>query len=271
MADKRPYAKIDTGYMMNPKWFRIERELRDDDRIDERTDYRSLVRVAREAHIASILYCAQNVTDGLFPVDAIKAITVVRPEEEPAITALFTVGMWVNETGGLARVHDYLEHQTSSEKVKQLSDAGKKAVSAREAKRSSDRSSNRSSDRSSEEKRREEKRNIERATSATRPDDDPAFLAFWDNYPKKVSKDQARKAYEKRIKQGISPSVLASKALEYATLMEHEQRDKKFIKNPATWLNAAAYEDDMAIPQEKISHEQWKMNNLPKVDLNEWL
>ena len=25
MADKRPYAKIDTGYMMNPKWFRVRR------------------------------------------------------------------------------------------------------------------------------------------------------------------------------------------------------------------------------------------------------
>ena len=252
MADKRPYAKIDTGYMMNPKWFRIERELRDDDRIDERDDYRSLVRVAREAHIASILYCAQNVTDGLFPVDVIKAITIVRPDEEPAITALFTVGMWINETGGLARVHDYLEHQTSSEKVKQLSDAGKKAVSVRDANRSADRSSNRSSDRSSEEKRREEKRNIERATSATRPDDDPVFLAFWAEYPRKDDRLKAFKAWNTALK--VTDAETLTKAAK-AYAVEVAGREKKFIKLGSSWLSAGSWENEPASTSMLVSEQ----------------
>lgn len=150
MADKRPYAKIDTGYMLNPKWFKLEHYLRSSERIDQRIDIRNVVRTARESHLASILYCAQNVTDGIFPVEVVKALATVRPDEEEAITALFEAGLWINEKGGMARVHDYLEHQTSSQKVKQLSEAGKTAAEARKT-------TNRSTNRSTEEKRREEK------------------------------------------------------------------------------------------------------------------
>lgn len=154
MSDKRPYAKIDTGYVLNPKWFQVERYLRSVLRIDERIVIRNAIRAAREAHLASILYCAQNVTDGEFPVETIKALAIIQTdEEEAAITALFEVGLWVNLPGGMAEVHDYLEHQTSAEKIKQLRAAGRKAADARRAKTATNRSTNRST----EEKRREEK------------------------------------------------------------------------------------------------------------------
>ena len=294
--DRRPFAFIDTGYFTNPKWFDVEQYFRthtdsntdsNTDRITTSmttriTDPNTLVRDAREAHLCSILYSVRNFTDGLFPVPYVMREATV---ENPAIIdALYAAGMWIDKGNGMALVHDFLEHQASADDRRQKSEQGRKAVEARWAKKrarqtkkhtdsNTDRNTERITERitdSNTGSNTEESRG-EKSISNPATTDADAFDAFWDNYPKKVSKDQARKAYEKRIKQGISPSVLASKALEYATLMEHEQRDKKFIKNPATWLNAAAYEDDMAIPQEKISHEQWKMNNLPKVDLNEWL
>ena len=226
MPDRRPYAKIDTGYMMNPKWFQVERELRIDDRIDQRIDVRSLVRTAREAHIASILYCAQNVTDGLFPVEVVKSLAMVRPEEEPAITALFEVGLWINEKGGLARVHDYLEHQTSAAKVKQWSEAGKKGAAERETNRTSNRSANRTSNRSSQEKRREE--NIYTPYKSPTGDDAPKsktkrkpaakysadFEAFWAAFPKdrKVGKTKCWGKFEAAVESGVDPQAIIEAA-----------------------------------------------------------
>src|SRR5699024_7958393 len=75
MSDKRPWAKIDVAYMLNPKWFEIERQLRDsksiasanavaicDSNICHELAITNAVRAAREAHLASILYCKQHNT-----------------------------------------------------------------------------------------------------------------------------------------------------------------------------------------------------------------
>ena len=167
MVDKRPFAKIDTGYALNPKWFQVERAIRQHlverpvERLVEqgvqRTVIRNAVRTAREAHLFSILYSAQNVTDGMFPVDVIKSLAVVQTDdEEAAITALFDVGLWINHPGGMAEVRDYLEHQTSSEKVKKASEDARNAGKISAEKRKAD-STTRSTTRSTEEKRREEK------------------------------------------------------------------------------------------------------------------
>lgn len=136
MADDRPTANIDTGYIMNPKWFQVRRAMQDAMPpalpIATRDPLQGAVRTAMQAHLASILYCTQNRTDGIFPVDAIKAICTIQDDlDESAITALFDTGMWINHTGGMAEVRDYLEHNISAKQVKARSDAGKKAAAAR--------------------------------------------------------------------------------------------------------------------------------------------
>src|SRR5699024_5953944 len=145
MSDKRPWAKIDVAYMLNPKWFEIERQLRDsksiasanavaicDSNICHELAITNAVRAAREAHLASILYCKQHNTDGIFPVRAIKSmIGVSTEEEEQALTALFEVGMWLNHAGGMAEVHDYLRHQTASDLTEKRRQAGKAGAAAR--------------------------------------------------------------------------------------------------------------------------------------------
>lgn len=162
MSDRRPFAKIDTGYMLNPKWFQVERHLRSRMANAMAPALANAVRVAREAHLASILYCAQNMTDGVFPVRTIKSIVTIQDEaEEAAISALFDVGLWINLPDGMAEVHDYLEHQTPAELIEKRSEAGKKGARARwQTDSKSHPVANGKTDdtRNAEEKRREEKR-----------------------------------------------------------------------------------------------------------------
>ena len=200
-------------------------------------------------------WSCQQLTDGAIPRSIVEAFAsrLLEANSDGASIAseLVASGLW-DETPGGYQFHDWDDYQYTSKEVEERrvkrAEAGRKggikSGQARRSKREASASSNAKQTRSKSEPHPIPSHPI--PINSAHAD---AFDAFWDNYPKKVSKDQARKAYEKRIKQGINPSVLASKALEYATLMEHEQRDKKFIKNPATWLNAAAYEDDMAIPQ----------------------
>ena len=91
MADKRDWAKIDTGWHMNRKWFEVSRKLHSlmpDALLDALLDAK---RQAMHAHLVSILYCADQRTDGIFPVDAIKRYGEIT--SEPAITALFDIGL----------------------------------------------------------------------------------------------------------------------------------------------------------------------------------
>ena len=188
MSDRRPYAKIDTGYMLNPKWFQVERHLRANMATSDANAnalamakrIASALRLAREAHLASILYCAQSMTDGLFPVRAIKALVTVQDEdEEAAITALFEVGLWINHPEGMAEVHDYLEHQTPAELAGKRSEAGRKGAQARwqtDGKSHSVANGKTDGNRNAEEKRREEKELL-----ATRADVRSVFDAFNDS------------------------------------------------------------------------------------------
>ena len=182
MTDNRHWAKIDTSYIMNPKWFRVERFI--GDRIElanGKTDstchqlaIANALRTARESHLASILYCSQNQTDGVFPVRAIKAVAnVVTSDEETALTALFEVGMWVNLPGGMAEVHDFLEHQTPASLTKKRSDAGKKGAATRwqnDGKSAQSANGKTMASANAEEKRREKNNSRQNSDEILRPD-----------------------------------------------------------------------------------------------------
>lgn len=69
------------------------------------------------------------------------------------------------------------------------------------------------------------------------------FDTFWSAYPKKVGKDAARKAFEKRNPDAeLLSQMLAAIAVQAAS--EQWRKDEgQFIPNPATWLNQARWED----------------------------
>jgi len=66
------------------------------------------------------------------------------------------------------------------------------------------------------------------------------FEEFWEAYPKKIAKGQARKAYKKAMEQ-TTAETLKAKAEAYA---KDPERKDEFTKYPATWLNAESWLDE---------------------------
>ncbi len=72
---------------------------------------------------------------------------------------------------------------------------------------------------------------------------DISFGFFWESYPKKTGKQTAKKAFTKAINKECG-SVIMSGLYKYVELCEKEQRPKKFILNPSTWLNGGHWDDE---------------------------
>lgn len=75
---------------------------------------------------------------------------------------------------------------------------------------------------------------------------DSLFDAFWQTYPKKVGKDAARKAFEKRRPDNILLECML-KAVKQQQMSD--QWAKGFIPNPATWLNEGRWQDEVSTEQ----------------------
>ena len=68
----------------------------------------------------------------------------------------------------------------------------------------------------------------------------PGFDAFWDEYPRRVGKQAAIKAWMKAVKR-TTPSAILGGALRLA---QDPNREDQFTPHPATWLNEGRWEDD---------------------------
>lgn len=75
---------------------------------------------------------------------------------------------------------------------------------------------------------------------------DRQFGEFWTAYPRKIAKKDARRAWDKAIKDGADPTLIAAVAKRYAT--EQAGREPKYTKHPATWLNKGCWEDEPEQP-----------------------
>ena len=73
---------------------------------------------------------------------------------------------------------------------------------------------------------------------------DADFAEWWTQYPKKVSKLAAEKAYHAARKKGATPAELLSAAMRYAA--ERSGQDSKYTKNPSTWLTGGCWLDEPA-------------------------
>jgi len=84
-----------------------------------------------------------------------------------------------------------------------------------------------------------------------------AFSRFWDEYPRKVGKAEARRVWMSIAKNNTSAWMLEK--VVYA--LRHQRRtlwkdvEPRFIPHPATWLNQRRWEDEISSeekPQIKI-------------------
>ena len=77
----------------------------------------------------------------------------------------------------------------------------------------------------------------------------PSFLKFWQAYPKKKSKDTARKAFEKRQPNEQLFAAIMDGLRRAKTSVDWLKEGGKYIPYPATWLNARGWEDEYEKPQ----------------------
>lgn len=69
------------------------------------------------------------------------------------------------------------------------------------------------------------------------------FDFFWDEYPRKVAKGAARKAYLAAVRTTPADVILAG-LRSAAAHWRSEKTEKKYIPHPSTWLNGECWADD---------------------------
>jgi hypothetical protein len=70
----------------------------------------------------------------------------------------------------------------------------------------------------------------------------PGWEVFWAYYPKKTGYEEAKEAYRMALTRGVTPELLAEKAIEYATAVLTWD-NPRFISNPANWLNKNKFKE----------------------------
>jgi hypothetical protein len=92
----------------------------------------------------------------------------------------------------------------------------------------------------------------------------PGFDTFWEHYPKKVSKDDAWKAWNDRDCESVADAVVTGLVNQQAYLRRDEGR---WIPNPGTWLRAGRWKDEppmLALVQDrKAVNDAWAGKTTP--------
>lgn len=70
------------------------------------------------------------------------------------------------------------------------------------------------------------------------------FEKFWNEYPRKLNKKLAFKAWNTCLKAKVNADLLISKAKEYADSVKARGTQDQYIKHAQSWLNGGCYEND---------------------------
>lgn len=76
------------------------------------------------------------------------------------------------------------------------------------------------------------------------PKPEELFDAFWNAYPKRVSKGYARRAFANACKIA-DPNTIVLGAMRFADHVRNEGTAMQYIPYPATWLNGERWDDEL--------------------------
>ena len=94
------------------------------------------------------------------------------------------------------------------------------------------------------------KRNVE--SSFESDSDEELFNKFWKEYPKKVSKEKAKKWFIKNKPSEELVNLMIKQLKRFKTLKQWKDKDGQYIPYPSSWLNAHSWEDEFETDEEKI-------------------
>ena len=92
------------------------------------------------------------------------------------------------------------------------------------------------------------------------------FSEFWNEYPRKSDKRAATKAFKSALNRATFEDILAG-VIRYAT--DPNLPEQRYIKHPATWLNADAWDNGPLPPDPRRAKEQEAKENERR--MKEWL
>lgn len=80
------------------------------------------------------------------------------------------------------------------------------------------------------------------------PDGEAAFAAWWDEYPRKVGKDDAARKYAKALAKVGDPQVLLDGLRNSKAGWRAEERTMSLLPHAATWLHQGRWADEVPLP-----------------------
>ena len=197
---------------------------------------------ARGLDECAMCQVAADKTDGFVADDTLKVLATLHRERNVRRLAAILVreGRWArDDVRGGYWIHDYLDFNPSKadDEARQLarSNAGHKG-----GKRSGEVRAASSKNEASASPVVEPRPDPTRTRPILSSDYESEFLIWYDAYPKHEAKGEARKAYAKARGKTDADSLLAGAK----RLADDPQRDPKYTKQPATWLNQECWDDE---------------------------
>lgn len=94
------------------------------------------------------------------------------------------------------------------------------------------------------------------------------FQVVWSEYPRKISKQLAYKAYEKARKSGVDYETILQGVIRYRNYIESNNTDEKYIKHGSTWFNQRCWEDEYSDDKtQKRKENQSYSFNIDELDV----
>ena len=236
--------------------------LRIDDRVRTHPKIAEAGPAAAWLWFCGICYCREHLTDGVIPRSVVSSLAMNLPLPLKHAERLCAVGLWHSTAGGYL-VHDFLDWNPSRADV----ETARKADLERKRNRhgvlpDSERNlsgfqttpSRASAGAPARARDLISGSSVSSEESARETSD---FSAFWAAYPRRVGKDAARKAFDRRRSDVTLEAVLA--ALELQKASQQWQRDGgRYVPHPATWLNQGRWQDEVDTSGSGLSSDEWE-------------
>jgi hypothetical protein len=222
------------------RWFRVHDDLVDDPKVQLLSG--DLVKALLN------LWCLASQNDGILPAMSAMAFKLrMKPQQVAIVIAELSNAGLIDRDGDVYRPHNWDKRQYKSDTDKTAADRSKRYRAKHRdgnapVTRDDDRDANACRERPETEADTEQKQ-IKKETreAALSRDDAISFEKFWGQWPNKVGKPAALKAYRSAINRSSHAEIIAG----VVNYIRDKPPDRPWL-NPATFLNQNRWEDQPA-------------------------